>query len=103
MRRPAVAVLDGVGAPARAARVRPRGASRRERWLRRLPLLPGLPYLVAAPPAPFAVNDLYRFPSLFCDLPGDAHFTRLCNYPALFTVPPFRRPLPGPVLITPIA
>ena len=75
-----MAVLDGVAAPARAARVRPRGASRRERWLRRLPLLPALIYVVVVTQAPFVVTVWYSFQSYFWDIPGGAHFTGLSNY-----------------------
>jgi hypothetical protein len=41
-----VAVVE-TGAPAPKVEVRPRGASRREAWQRRLPLLPALIYVVS--------------------------------------------------------
>ena len=95
-----MAVLDGVAAPARAARVRPRGASRRERWLRRLPLLPALIYVVVVTQAPFVVTVWYSFQSYFWDIPGGAHFTGLSNYSAVFTDPAFRGSLLRSVIMT---
>src|SRR5260221_4401137 len=100
MRRPAVAVLDGVAAPARAARVRPRRASRRERWLRRLPLLPALIYVVVVTQAPFVVTVWYSFQSYFWDIPQPAHFTGLSNYKTVFTDPAFRGSLLRSVAMT---
>src|SRR5258708_40192814 len=98
MRRPAVAVLDGVAAPARAARIRPRAASRRDRWLRRLPLLPAPVYVIVVTPAPFVVTVWYSFQNYFLDIPGGAPLNRLSNYPAVFTAPAFRGSPVAPVL-----
>ncbi|HXL16558.1 MAG TPA: sugar ABC transporter permease [Streptosporangiaceae bacterium] len=95
-----MAVLDGVAAPARAARVRPRRASRRERWLRRLPLLPALIYVVVVTQAPFVVTVWYSFQSYFWDIPGGAHFTGLSNYSTVFTDPAFRGSLLRSVIMT---
>src|SRR5260370_40560270 len=97
---PAVAVLDGGAAPARGAGVRPRGASRRDRWLRRLPLLPALIYVIVVTQAPFVVTVWYSFQNYFWDIPGGAHFNGLSNYSAVFTDPAFRGSLLRSVIMT---
>ncbi len=95
-----MAVLDGVAAPARAARIRPRAASRRDRWLRRLPLLPALIYVIVVTQAPFVVTVWYSFQNYFWDIPGGAHFNGLSNYSAVFTDPAFRGSLLRSVIMT---
>ena len=50
--------------------IRPRGISRRERWQRRLPLLPALIYVIVVTQIPFVVTLWYSFQSYFLDIPG---------------------------------
>ena len=67
-------------APPAKVEVRPRGASRREGWQRRLPLLPALIYTIVVTQIPFLVTLWYSFQNYFFDVPGGAHFTGLSNY-----------------------
>ena len=87
-------------APAPRAEVLPRAVSRREGWLRRLPLLPALIYTVVVTQIPFVVTLWYSFQSYFWDTPGGAHFTGLSNYKAVFTNPNFRGALVRSVVMT---
>lgn len=80
--------------------VLPRGVSRRERWLRRLPLLPALVYVVVVTQIPFVVTLWYSFQDYFWDQPGGAHFTGLSNYKTVFTNPTFRGSLVRSVVMT---
>ncbi len=93
-------VVDSVAAPAPRVGVRPRAASRRERWLRRLPLLPALIYVVVVTQIPFVVTLWYSFQSYFWDVPGGAHFTGLSNYTTVFTNPSFRGSVVRSVVMT---
>jgi sorbitol/mannitol transport system permease protein len=95
-----VTVADSVAAPAPKARVRPRGLSRRERWLRRLPLLPALIYVVVVTQVPFVVTLWYSFQSYFWNSPAPAHFTGLSNYTTVFTNAAFRASLVRSVIMT---
>jgi len=52
-------------APAPRVEVRPRGESRREGWMRRLPLLPALIYTIVVTQIPFVVTLWYSFQSYF--------------------------------------
>ena len=93
-------VLEGVAAPAPKVEVRPSGVSRRERWLRRLPLLPALIYIVVVTQIPFVVTLWYSFQNYYFDLPGGAHFTGLSNYTTVFTDAGFRGSLVRSVFMT---
>jgi len=95
-----VTVVEGVAAPAPTVGVRPRGASRRDRWQRRLPLLPALIYVVVVTQIPFVVTLWYSFQSYFWDVPGGAHFTGLSNYTSVFTNAGFRAALLRSVVMT---
>jgi sorbitol/mannitol transport system permease protein len=95
-----VAVLDGVASQAGEIRVRPRAAVRRERWMRRLPLLPALIYTIIVTQVPFVVTLWYSFQSYFWDIPQPAHFTGLSNYKTVFTDPAFRGSLLRSVVMT---
>jgi sorbitol/mannitol transport system permease protein len=95
-----VTVLEGVAAPAPKVEVRPSGVSRRERWLRRLPLLPALIYIVVVTQIPFVVTLWYSFQNYYFDLPGGAHFTGLSNYTTVFTDAGFRGSLVRSVFMT---
>jgi sorbitol/mannitol transport system permease protein len=76
---------------------------RRERWLRRLPLLPALIYIVVVTQIPFIVTLWYSFQSYFWNVPGGAHFNGLSNYKAVFTNAAFRGSLERSVFMTAIS
>jgi sorbitol/mannitol transport system permease protein len=80
--------------------VQPRAIQRRERWLRRLPLLPALIYTVIVTQLPFLVTVWYSFQNYFWDVPGGAHFTGLSNYSMVFTSSAFRGSLVRSVVMT---
>jgi len=69
-----------------ATGIRPRGVSQRERWQRRLPLLPALIYTIVV------TNE-----------PGGAHWAGVSNYKEVFTDPNFRSALVRSVTMTAIA
>ena len=85
-----MAVVEDSSAPPPKVEVRPRGASRREAWQRRLPLLPALIYTIVVTQIPFLVTLWYSFQNYFFDVPGGAHFTGLSNYKTVFTNAAFR-------------
>jgi sorbitol/mannitol transport system permease protein len=78
----------------------PRAAARRDRWLRRLPLLPALIYTIVVTQIPFLVTLWYSFQSYFWDTPGGAHFNGVSNYKSVFTDPNFRSALERSVTMT---
>ena len=92
-------VLEDLAPPPKVD-VRPRGVSRRERWQRRLPLLPALIYIVVVTQIPFLVTLWYSFQNYFYDVPGAAHFNGLSNYKAVFTSTAFRGSLVRSVVMT---
>ncbi|HUL27611.1 MAG TPA: sugar ABC transporter permease [Streptosporangiaceae bacterium] len=92
-------VVEDLAVPPRTE-VLPRGMGRRERWLRRLPLLPALIYVVVVTQIPFVVTLWYSFQNYFWDQPGGAHFTGLSNYKTVFTSPTFRGSLVRSVVMT---
>ena len=92
--------IDSVAAPQRKVGVRPRAARRRERWQRRLPLLPALIYVVIVTQIPFVVTLWYSFQSYFWDVPGGAHFNGVSNYKTVFTNPAFRGSVVRTVVMT---
>jgi sorbitol/mannitol transport system permease protein len=94
-----VAVLEDVALP-RKADVVPTGITRRERWLRRLPLLPALIYVILVTQIPFVVTLWYSFQSYFWDVPTPARFTGLSNYGTVFKDAAFRGSLLRSVLMT---
>jgi polyol transport system permease protein len=95
-----VAVVDTSTVLVPEAGVRPRGASRREAWQRRLPLLPALIYTIVVTQIPFLVTLWYSFQSYFFDIPAPAHFNGLSNYKTVFTNAAFRSALWRSVLMT---
>jgi sorbitol/mannitol transport system permease protein len=98
-----VAVVETGAAPTPKIEVRPRAVDRRERWQRRLPLLPALIYVVIVTQIPFVVTLWYSFQSYFWDVPGGAHFNGVSNYKTVFTNPAFRSALWRSVIMTVIA
>ena len=95
-----MAVVDTSTVLVPEAGVRPRGASRREAWQRRLPLLPALIYTIVVTQIPFLVTLWYSFQSYFFDIPAPAHFNGLSNYKTVFTNAAFRSALWRSVLMT---
>jgi sorbitol/mannitol transport system permease protein len=79
---------------------RERAATRRDRWRRRLPLLPALVYTVVVTQIPFLVTLWYSFQSYFWDTPGGARFNGVSNYRTVFTNPAFRGALERSVIMT---
>jgi sorbitol/mannitol transport system permease protein len=98
-----VALVETGAEPTGKIEVRPRGTSRRERWQRRLPLLPALIYTVVVTQIPFVVTVWYSFQSYFWDVPGGAHFNGVSNYKTVFTNAAFRSALWRSVIMTVIA
>jgi polyol transport system permease protein len=97
-----VTVVEDLAPPPKVE-VRPRGVGRREAWLRRLPLLPGLIYVVVVTQIPFLVTLWYSFQSYFWNSTAPAHFIGLSNYKAVFTSSAFRGALVRSVEMTAIA
>ena len=97
-----MAVLEDVTSPP-AAGLRPRGVSQRERWSRRLPLLPALIFTIVVTQVPFLVTLWYSFQSYFWNEPGGAHWTGISNYKEVFTDPNFRSALWRSVTMTALA
>ena len=87
-------------APAPQIAVQPRAISRREGWLRRLPLLPALIYTIVVTQIPFVVTLWYSFQSYFWNSPAPAHFTGLSNYRTVFTNAAFRSAVLRTVIMT---
>jgi sorbitol/mannitol transport system permease protein len=94
-----VTVLEDLAPPPKVE-VRPRRASRRESWQRRLPLLPALIYVVVVTQIPFLVTLWYSFQSYFFDVPGPPHFIGFSNYTTVFTSSAFRGALVRSVVMT---
>lgn len=84
----------------RTTTVRPRGMSRQERWLRRLPLLPALIYIIVVTQIPFLVTLWYSFQSYFWNVPVPSHFSGFSNYATVFTNAGFRGSLVRSVVMT---
>jgi sorbitol/mannitol transport system permease protein len=98
-----VTVLDSVAAPPAKVQVRPHTISRRERWQRRLPLLPALIYIVVVTQIPFLVTLWYSFQNYFWDVPGGAHFAGLSNYKTALTSASFRSAVERSVVMTAVS
>jgi len=98
-----VTVVETGAASTPRVGVRPRGLDRRERWLRRLPLLPALIYVVVVTQIPFVVTLWYSFQSYFWNVPGGARFNGLHNYSTVFTNAAFRGSLVRSVFMTAIS
>ena len=90
-------------APAPVAVRPPRTSARRERWQRRLPLLPALVFIIVVTQIPFLVTLWYSFQSYFWDTPGGAHFNGISNYKSVFTNANFRSALERSVIMTVVA
>jgi sorbitol/mannitol transport system permease protein len=97
-----VTVVEELAPPATAG-LRPRGVSRREKWQRRLPLLPALIYTIVITQVPFLVTLWYSFQRYFWNEPGGAHFTGVSNYTEVFKDDNFRSALLRSVEMTALA
>jgi sorbitol/mannitol transport system permease protein len=95
-----VAVVEAGAASTPTVGIRPRGIGRRERWQRRLPLLPALIYVIVVTQIPFVVTLWYSFQSYFLDVPGGAKFNGFSNYTSVFTSAAFRGSLVRSVVMT---
>lgn len=93
-------VLETGAASTPQVGIQPRAASRRERWLRRLPLLPALIYVIVVTQIPFVVTLWYSFQNYFWNQPGGAHFAGFSNYTSVFTSSAFRGALVRSVFMT---
>jgi len=94
-----VTVIEDLAQAPRAA-VLPRRASRREGWLRRLPLLPALIYTIVVTQIPFVVTLWYSFQSYFWNSTAPAQFNGLSNYKTVFTNAAFRSSVLRSVVMT---
>jgi sorbitol/mannitol transport system permease protein len=97
-----MAVIEDVAPPATAG-LRPRGVSRREKWQRRIPLLPALIYTIVVTQVPFLVTLYYSFQNYFWNEPGGAKFAGVSNYTEVFKDASFRGALVRSVTMTAIA
>jgi sorbitol/mannitol transport system permease protein len=97
-----MAVIEDTAPPAMAG-LRPRGVGRKEKWSRRLPLLPALIYIIVVTQIPFLVTLYYSFQNYFWNQPGGATFNGVSNYAQVFKDPSFRGALVRSVTMTAIA
>jgi sorbitol/mannitol transport system permease protein len=97
-----MAVLEQTTPPP-AVGLRPRGMSSREKWSRRLPLLPALIYTIIVTQIPFLVTLWYSFQSYYWNEPGGAWFNGVSNYATVFKDPDFRNAILLTVEMTVIA
>jgi len=79
---------------------RPAAVTRREAWIRRLPLLPALIYVIVVTQIPFLVTLYYSFQSWNLLQPGSRHFAGVANYATVFTDPTFRTAIVNTVELT---
>lgn len=66
------------------------GHLRRKAWIRRLPLLPALIYMVIVTQAPFVVTLWYSFRGWNTETPGSNKFVGFASYSAVLSDPAFR-------------
>jgi len=71
----------------------PAGPTARQRWLRRLPLLPALIYMVVVTQIPFLFTLWYSFQNWNLLSNARAHFTGFSNYSSVFTNANYRSSL----------
>ena len=85
----------------RGARVGPAASlSRRDAWVRRLPLIPAFVYVFVVTQIPFALTVYYSFFSWNLLKPGSFRFTWLDNYATLFTDEAVRTAVLNTVVLT---
>ena len=76
--------------PADPSAPAPPAMSRRQKWRRRLPLLPALLYMIVVTQAPFVVTVVYSFRSWNTLQPGSNKWAGFKEYKLLFSDPLFR-------------
>ena len=96
----AVAAPGASSASAPKRTVAPRRVARREGWLRRLPLLPAMVYLIAVTQVPFLFTIWYSLQSWNLLTPTTKHFAGVSNYTTVFTNSIFRTSLINTVELT---
>src|ERR1700686_1830068 len=82
------------GSPASAPLVR------RKAWIRRLPLLPALVYMIVVTQAPFVVTLWYSLRSWNTLTPGSNKFVGFDEYKLVFADPVFRAAVVNTVVMT---
>jgi sorbitol/mannitol transport system permease protein len=87
-----VTVTEQVRRPQRA-RARPSQPSAQQRWVRRLPLLPALIYMIVITQIPFVVTLWYSLQNWNLLSNASAKFTGLSNYASVFTDSAYRSSL----------
>ena len=88
---------------ARTRRVTPTAPSARQRWTRRLPLLPALIYMIVITQIPFIVTLWYSLENWNLTSNAKARFTGLSNYASVFTDANYRNSLVVSVIMTAVA
>jgi len=78
----------------------PEAGSRRAAWLRRMPLLPALIYMIVVTQAPFVVTLWYSLRSWNTLTPGSNKFVWFDEYKLVFSDPTFRAAVLNTVKIT---
>ena len=84
---PTLDTIDSISVHADAVK----RAERRDRWSRRLPLLPALIFTIIVTQAPFVLALWYSLNDWPFLIPNSFEFTGLSNYPPIFTDQFFRR------------
>jgi len=98
-----VTVVEQVTRRARTRRVTPTAPSARQRWTRRLPLLPALIYMIVITQIPFIVTLWYSLENWNLTSNAKARFTGLSNYASVFTDANYRNSLVVSVIMTAVA
>ena len=96
-------VVEQVTRRARTRRVTPTAPSARQRWTRRLPLLPALIYMIVITQIPFIVTLWYSLENWNLTSNAKARFTGLSNYASVFTDANYRNSLVVSVIMTAVA
>ena len=96
-------VVEQVTRRARTRRVTPTAPSARQRWTRRLPLLPALIYMIVITQIPFIVTLWYSLQDWNLTSNAKAKFTGLSNYASVFTDANYRNSLVVSVIMTAVA
>ncbi len=78
----------------------PTATERRRAWLRRLPLLPALIYMIIVTQIPFVVTLWYSFRGWNTLTPGSNHWVGLHEYSLVFSDPTFRAAIINTVELT---
>ena len=87
----------------RTRRANPSAPSARQRWTRRLPLLPALIYMIVITQIPFIVTLWYSLENWNLNSNVKAKFTGLSNYASVFTDANYRNSLVVSVIMTAVS